>query len=119
MKHILYLTLLIILCVSALDCNIFETSNDEKGWLEELIIKFQNEPIGNPPQSIWQYEYKGEIVYYIPPQCCDQYSTLYNSEGEIICAPDGGLTGGGDGHCPDFFNERKNERLIWQDPRKH
>ena len=85
--------------------------------IDELIIKFQNEPVGNPPQSIWRYEYNGEIVYYVPPQCCDQFSILYDSECNFICAPDGGFSGRGDGRCPDFFTNRTNEKLVWKDPR--
>ena len=87
-------------------------------WVDRLVTKYANEPVGNPPQSIWRYEYKGQTVYYIPPQCCDQYSILYDERSAILCAPDGGITGRGDGRCSDFFTERKNEKLIWQDTRR-
>lgn len=93
------------------------TEPDTPDWVENLIVEFKSQPVGNPPQSIWQYMYKGQIVYYIPPQCCDQFSTLYDENGLIICAPDGGFSGAGDGKCPDFFSERKNEKLIWKDKR--
>ncbi|MBU1099231.1 MAG: hypothetical protein KKA84_02420 [Bacteroidetes bacterium] len=86
--------------------------------MEELISEYQNQPVGNPPQSIWQYTYEGQLVYYVPPQCCDQFSVLYDKEGDYICAPDGGITGRGDGQCPDFFSDRKNEKLIWRDSRE-
>jgi hypothetical protein len=86
-------------------------------WVNNLVATYEKEPVGNPPQSIWQYEYKGQTVYYVPPQCCDQFSTLYDANGIVICAPDGGLTGHGDGKCSDFFQERRNEKLIWKDPR--
>jgi hypothetical protein len=86
-------------------------------WLDRLIEQFQNTPVGNPPRSVWKYEYRGQIVYYVPPQCCDQFSILYDAAGKVLCAPDGGLTGRGDGKCPDFFQERKNGVLVWQDPR--
>jgi len=86
-------------------------------WIDQLIEQFKSDPVGNPPQSVWRYEYKGQIVYYVPPQCCDQFSTLYNSGGVVICAPDGGISGTGDGHCPDFFTLRTNEKLIWKDSR--
>ncbi|HEX9916613.1 MAG TPA: hypothetical protein VGB16_02650, partial [candidate division Zixibacteria bacterium] len=92
-------------------------TEENPDWINKLIATFASEPVGNPPQSIWQYEYKGQRVYYIPPQCCDQFSTLYNAAGSVICAPDGGYTGEGDGRCTDFFKERKNEKLIWQDSR--
>lgn len=93
------------------------TENEIPVWVENLILEFQSQPVGNPPQSIWQYRYKNEIVYYVPPQCCDQYSALYNEGGVILCAPDGGLTGRGDGACVDFFDSRQNEKLIWKDSR--
>jgi hypothetical protein len=100
-----------------LKCSIRVSPNNNPTWVNELIEKYENEPVGNPPQSIWQYEYKNQIVYYSPPQCCDQYSIRYDSSGTVLCAPDGGFTGGGDGKCPDFFQERKNGRLIWCDTR--
>lgn len=92
-----------------------QSANPE--WVAQLIARFQNEPIGNPPQSIWQYEYKGQTVYYVPPQCCDQFSTLYDASGNRVCAPDGGFTGRGDGRCPDFIAARTKEALVWQDMR--
>lgn len=87
-------------------------------WVDQLISTFKTETVGNPPQFIWRYDYKGQEVYFIPAQCCDQYSQLYNASGSLMCAPDGGFTGRGDGRCPDFFTLRTDETLIWQDTRK-
>lgn len=86
-------------------------------WIDQLIKQYKNEPVGNPPQSIWQYEYMGQVVYFVPQQCCDMFSRLYDSNGNELCAPDGGIAGGGDGQCPDFFTQRTNETLIWKDTR--
>ncbi len=86
-------------------------------WVDQMIQKFESQPVGNPPQSIWRYEYKGQVVYYVPAQCCDMYSTLYDANGNAICAPDGGIAGGGDHRCPDFLSQRTSETLIWKDPR--
>jgi hypothetical protein len=91
------------------------TEPEVPSWVNNLISYFKAQPVGNPPQSIWQYEYKGQIVYYVPAQCCDQYSTLYDKNGNVICSPDGGISGTGDGKCSDFFSTRKNEKLIWKD----
>lgn len=91
--------------------------NGNPDWVNRLISDFQSKSVGNPPQSIYSYEFNAEVVYYVPPQCCDQYSVLYNSKGEVICAPDGGFTGRGDGRCPDFLTTAKNKQLIWQDSR--
>lgn len=90
---------------------------ENPNWVYETVSKFKAEPVGNPPQSIWRYEYKGQAVYYIPAQCCDQFSALFDKNGKAICAPDGGFSGRGDGRCPDFFAERKNEKLVWKDTR--
>jgi hypothetical protein len=97
-------------------CSISTSSANPK-WVDKLIVNFQSDPVGNPPQSIWRYEYKDQTVYFVPAQCCDQYSKLYNASGDLVCAPDGGFIGKGDGRCPDFFSLRKNEKLIWQDSR--
>jgi len=83
-------------------------------WLDDLIAKFENDLDSNPPHSIYQYDYQGKTVYYVPPQCCDQYSTLYDTCGNVICAPDGGITGTGDGTCPDFITARQNETVIFK-----
>ena len=86
-------------------------------WLPALIRTFEQQPVANPPASVTRYEYKGEIVYFVPPRCCDVWSDLYRADGTTLCHPNGGLTGNGDGRCPDFFAARKNEHVIWQDPR--
>lgn len=93
------------------------SSDENPKWVQNLISTLKKDPLGNPPQSIWQYEYNGQIVYYVPPQCCDQFSTLYDANGDVICAPDGGFTGAGDGKCISFFQDRKEEKLIWEDSR--
>jgi hypothetical protein len=85
--------------------------------VSKQITEFQNVPVGNPPQSIWRYEYNGQTVYYLPAQCCDQFSQLYDAKGNLICAPDGGFSGTGDGKCPDFAKTRKNGIVIWRDSR--
>jgi Domain of unknown function (DUF6970) len=86
-------------------------------WVDQLIKQYESDPVGNPPQSIWSYDYNGQTVYFVPAQCCDQYSTLYDANGNVICAPDGGFTGKGDGKCADFVPQSSNGQLIWQDPR--
>jgi hypothetical protein len=115
MKSIL--SVLYALCFLILGCS-QSTSSDNPDWVEIKIEEFKSQPVGNPPQSIWQYDYKGQPVYYIPPQCCDQFSALYDAKGNIIGAPDGGISGRGDGRITDFFTERNNGKLIWKDSRQ-
>lgn len=87
-------------------------------FINKMIAEFKIQPVKNPPVIINQYDYKSKRVYYIPPSCCDIPSELYSEQNVIICSPDGGMTGNGDGKCNDFFSERKNEVLIWKDDRK-
>ena len=92
-----------------------EVTPCDSTWLDNLITKLKNAPNSKLPHSIYQYSYHGKTVYYVPhTQCCDQYSTLYNVCGEKICAPDGGIAGKGDGKCPDFFNVRQDEKVIFK-----
>jgi hypothetical protein len=88
-------------------------------WVNKLIEKFESESVGNPPLSIWRYEYSGQVVYFVPAHCCDITSTLYDASGNVLCEPDGGIAGKGDGRCPNFYSERANEQLIWKDARTH
>jgi hypothetical protein len=86
-------------------------------WVSKLITELKAEPPDNPPTRIVRYLYREHTVYYQPPRCCDVSSQLFDESGKVICLPDGGFTGRGDGKCPDFFKERKNEKIIWEDTR--
>ena len=86
-------------------------------WLQGLIDQIQREPATSPPTAIYSYRYRGEKVYYRPSRCCDIRSVLYDANGLVLCEPDGGFGGGGDGRCPDFLATRSDERLIWRDSR--
>ena len=86
-------------------------------WLTALIRTFERDPVASPALSITRYEYKGEVVYFVPPRCCDIWSDVYRADGSILCHANGGITGGGDGRCPDFLSERTTAQIIWQDPR--
>jgi hypothetical protein len=86
-------------------------------WLQSLIDQIQREPVTSPPSAMYSYRYRGDTVYYRPSRCCDIRSVLYDANGLVLCEPDGGIGGGGDGRCPDFLAARTDERLIWRDPR--
>ena len=86
-------------------------------WLTTLTRQLETEPVADPPAFVARYDYKGQVVYYLPSRCCDVFSNLYRADGAIMCHPDGGLSGRGDGRCADFLAERKNEQIVWRDPR--
>jgi hypothetical protein len=95
-----------------------DSTNSMPAWLTALVRQSEAQPVANPPAFIARYEYKGQSVYFLPQRCCDIMSVVYNSEDAIICHPDGGLTGRGDGMCADFFVERRNERILWRDSKR-
>lgn len=86
-------------------------------WVDELIKTYQSEPVSDPPRSVWRYTYKNKSVYFIPKVSGDEYSLLFDIDGNEICAPDGGYGDAGDGRCPDFFVNRSDEMLVWKDER--
>jgi hypothetical protein len=96
-----------------------EALNDVPPCILEKIQQIKNEKIANPPASVWQYEYNGQTVYYIPAVCCDIPSQLLDANCNLICSPDGGFTGKGDGKCTDFAQKRTKEKLIWKDTRSN
>jgi hypothetical protein len=85
--------------------------------ISQLIEQRKAEPRANPPASVWRYTYLDQTVFYLPPKCCDVPSALYDSSGKLICRPDGGMTGRGDGKCRNFHQQRTDEQLIWRDER--
>jgi hypothetical protein len=87
-------------------------------WLNQMIQQMQEEQTANPPAKVFRYTYKDQQVYYVTGRCCDVPGRVYDMYGNVICEPDGGITGRGDGRCPDFFEERKDETLIWEDKRE-
>jgi hypothetical protein len=86
-------------------------------WLTTMIRQLETQPAANPPAFIARYQYKGDTVYFVPQRCCDVMSVVYRSDGAVVCRADGGFAGTGDGRCPDFLAERRDERIIWRDPR--
>jgi len=111
-----YVAIFAIALATAIGCG---PASDEQwpDFVDRRIDEFKAGPKENPPGSIWRYKYKGKVVFYVPPYCCDVPGELYDSDGILICSPDGGLTGDGDGKCSDFFNVRTDEHRVWADRR--
>ena len=94
---------------------------DEDGatsCIREKIDKIKEEPVANPPRAVYSYQYKGKTVQYFASNCCDFYNEVYDVICNLVCAPDGGIAGTGDGRCTDFFSVATHRTLIWKDPRK-
>ncbi len=86
-------------------------------FVAALIAKASAAPPTNPPTRILRYAYRGQTVYFVPARCCDVPSVLYDADGKRLCEPDGGFVGNGDGRCVDFGEQRRDEAVIWSDPR--
>ena len=86
-------------------------------WLKARIATVLGQRKQYPIVRILRYEYKGQTVYWETAPCCDQRSTVFDAQGHVVCQPDGGITGKGDGRCADFDKNKTNEKLVWQDPR--
>ena len=97
-------------------CKTSDLVIDAPKCIESKIEEIMNHETTNPPTQVRKWEVDGEIYYYITADCCDQYNYLYDNNCELICAPDGGITGNGDGNCLEFTSEIV-KTLIWQDQR--
>jgi hypothetical protein len=106
---------LILLAVLMSSCS-KDTLNSVPPCIKDKIVEIKNDEVQNPPAEVWEWKSGNQIFYYFTSGCCDQYNYLYNSECEVVCAPDGGFTGAGSGDCPSFVNNVE-KKLIWKDPR--
>jgi hypothetical protein len=98
-------------------CEKLDVPSDTPNCIKRKIKQIESDEVRNPPAKVYQYEYNVKIVYYFPAYCCDIPSELYDENCNLICCPDGGISGTGDNKCSDFFSKRTNEILIWQDDR--
>jgi hypothetical protein len=86
-------------------------------WLRKLIHELEAAPPADRPDRIIRCRYRNEFVYLLEAKCCDRFNSVYGTNGKLICST-GGLKGRGDGKCPDFYSERKDEKVIWEDKSK-
>ncbi len=111
---------LIILAFAAVlftTCTKLDLKKKVPHCVEIQIRKIKKEPVNNPPSQVWEWKVDNNTFYYITSGCCDQFNYLYNVDCNKVCAPDGGLTGGGDGNCPEFVGNIE-KTLVWEDDRK-
>jgi len=85
--------------------------------IKNKIDSFKVKEAHERPQRVLEYTYKGKKVYYVVLPCCDFFNEVYDDKCNYLGAPDGGFTGKGDGKIPDFFEEAKNEKLVWGTPK--
>ena len=110
-----FFNLVLLGSVVATQCN--KTNPKPPDCVQHLIAEIKSQPKWNPAGEISEYRYRGELVYLVSSDCCDQFIVLYNGTCEKICAPSGGITGKGDGKCADFYENATKLRLVWKDDR--
>jgi hypothetical protein len=111
-KNLPYMFLLVFLSCSKQKTH----SLNVPSCVQTKIELIQSLPVDNPPKEVWKWQVDGNTYYYFSAACCDQYSELYDTNCNLVCHPDGGLTGAGDGNCPNFSGSII-KTLIWKDPR--
>jgi len=84
--------------------------------VDDLVAAILSQPPSGA--SVTRAMYRGQVTYYVVEPCCDFLNPLYDSSCQVICHPDGGLFGQGDGLCPDYHDERWDVQVIWEDPRQ-
>jgi hypothetical protein len=100
----------ILLILIALSCDSLERVNTDV--CPSCFNAVVNQSRG--PVEIWRYQFDKQTVYLTVPDCCDQYAKLYSENCQYLCAPSGGIAGGGDGKCPDFHDKATNGVLVWK-----
>jgi len=115
MKSILF-SILAISILSLSSCSKVEVNEEVPNCIEKKIQNILNEPVQNPAAKVWKWEDDQDTYYYFTSDCCDQYNYLYDNKCKLVCAPDGGFTGNGDGNCPSFQGTVV-QTLVWEDPR--
>jgi len=118
MKRIIRTITIFIIAISSIiiSCEDSDLNIDVPVCIENKIEEIIDNDVSNPPTQVWKWEVDGNTYYYITANCCDQFNFLYNEQCELICAPDSGFTGAGDGNCPVFTGEII-KTLVWEDQR--
>lgn len=112
--------IILLVAVIILTSNCKSSENEDNHLppcIENKIAEILANEVSNPPTEVWKWDVDDKTYYYITSDCCDQFNILYSENCEMICAPDGGFTGEGDGKCPEFKGEII-KMLVWQDSRK-
>lgn len=97
-------------------CDKLDLPVDVPSCIENKIREIQKEEVRNPPAQVWKWEVDGNTYFYITSDCCDQFNYLFDENCNVVCAPDGGFSGNGDGNCPDFIGKIE-KILVWKDHR--
>ena len=104
MRNLCFLLLLTVLACAKEDC----APQVPPCLLDRLL---DESPV--PIVEVQRWDIDDDHYFYLVADCCDIPSALFDEDCNFICSPDGGLTGRGDGNCPDF-PESFDRTVIWK-----
>lgn len=93
------------------------SSSDLPTCIKNKIDSFKVKEAHERPQRVVEYIYKSKKVYYVVMPCCDFFNEVYDAQCNYLGAPDGGFTGKGDGKIPDFAEQAKVVKTVWEAPK--
>jgi hypothetical protein len=108
--------IILIACIASCTTNKNQGNKGISGMPPCLVTKIEGMKTDqhNSPETVTEYNYKGQPVFYLSMPCCDQFNTVYDGDCNYLGAPDGGLTGRGDGKLPDFFTNATDKKVVWK-----
>ncbi len=110
-------TIVLSSVIATSTCNNKNNSSAIPRCIQMKIETLQKAPVQNPAAIVISYIYNGSEVYHFNAPCCDQFSLLYDENCALICHPEGGITGNGDGKCSDFLASSTDRKILWKDSR--
>ena len=112
MKNLLKISVLFLLisCV-LIACKKVDFEVDDVPNCFKKMVR-QCDPL--PLFKIDKWEVDGKVFYEIDyDNCSDCFLELYDENCDYVCAPSGGIAGGGDGNCPTW-NGTIIKTLVWK-----
>lgn len=111
MKKNIHLIIVLLFFISCKKDDVNSTTE----WLDKMIAS--NNDKNGKIISVYSYLYNQKTVYLVnyEVKCCDNFTAqLFDSQGNGLCFPYGGVGGNGDKKCEDFNLEKTNEKLYWK-----
>ena len=88
------------------DACALENPAESAAWVRQKVAELRKSPYCH---AITRYGYRGQTVFVVgtcEPNA-NSVDQVYDCEGNLVC-------GWGDGQCPDFGQQAKSEKLIWE-----
>jgi hypothetical protein len=82
--------------------------------IEEKIKAEKRVEFGMPHAKVREWKANGKTYYYFFASGEGGFNELHDDNCNILCAPNGGITGKGYGDCPDFAGP-KEKTLVWEE----